>query len=49
MSAFPPKRTLAVLEPTALVLLELLCWAGVMALVGLAISLAFGREPRLSE
>jgi hypothetical protein len=32
------------LEPTALVLLEMLCWAGVLGLVGLAISLAFGRE-----
>lgn len=32
------------LEPTALVLVELLCWAGVMALAGLAISFAFGRE-----
>ena len=31
------------LEPTALVLLEFLCWAGVMALVGLAISLSYGR------
>jgi hypothetical protein len=32
------------LEPTALVLVELLCWAGILALVGVAISLAFGRE-----
>jgi uncharacterized BrkB/YihY/UPF0761 family membrane protein len=30
------------LEPTLLVLLELLCWAGVMLLVALAISLAYG-------
>lgn len=33
------------LEPTLLVLLECLCWAGLMALVGVAISFAFGREP----
>ncbi|HEX8482233.1 MAG TPA: hypothetical protein VF650_10045 [Allosphingosinicella sp.] len=32
------------LEPTLLVLLELLCWAGVMLLAGLAISFGFGRE-----
>ena len=32
------------LEPTALVLLEMVCWAGVMAVVGVAISLAFGLE-----
>jgi hypothetical protein len=32
------------LEPTALVLLEMLCWAGVLGLVGTAISLAFGRD-----
>lgn len=32
------------LEPTALVLLELLCWAVIMALVGLAISIGFGRD-----
>lgn len=32
------------LEPTLLVLIELLCWAAVMLLVGLAISLAFGRS-----
>ena len=32
------------LEPTALVLVEMLCWAGILALVGVAISLAFGRE-----
>ena len=32
------------LEPTALVLLEMLCWAGVLGLVGVAISVAFGRE-----
>lgn len=32
------------LEPTLLVLLEFICWAAVLALVGLAISLAFGRE-----
>lgn len=32
------------LEPTALVLLEMLCWAGILALVGIAISLAFGRD-----
>ena len=32
------------LEPSALVLLEMLCWAGVLMLVGLAISLAFGRD-----
>jgi hypothetical protein len=33
------------LEPTALVLVEMLCWAGILALAGVAISLAFGREP----
>jgi hypothetical protein len=33
------------LEPALLVALEMLCWAGVLALVGLAISLAFGRSP----
>ena len=33
------------LEPTLLVGLELLCWAAVMLLVGVAISLAFGRDP----
>jgi hypothetical protein len=32
------------LEPTLLVLLEMLCWAGIMLLVGVAISLAFGRD-----
>ena len=32
------------LEPTALVLLEMLCWAGVLGLVGLAISFGFGRD-----
>jgi hypothetical protein len=32
------------LEPTLLVLLEMLCWAAIMTLVGLAISLAFGRD-----
>ena len=32
------------LEPTALVLLEMLCWAGVLGLVGLSISFAFGRD-----
>lgn len=32
------------LEPTLLVLLELVCWAGVMLLAGLAISFAYGRE-----
>ncbi len=32
------------LEPTLLVLLEFVCWAGVMALVGIALSLAFGRK-----
>lgn len=32
------------LEPTLLVLLELLCWAGVMLLAGLAISFAYGRD-----
>lgn len=31
------------LEPTLLVLLEMLIWAGVLLLVGLAISVAFGR------
>lgn len=31
-------------EPPALVALELLLWAGVMALAGLGISLGFGRE-----
>ena len=34
------------LEPTLLVLLELLCWAVIMALVGLAISLAHGTDAR---
>jgi hypothetical protein len=29
-------------EPTALVLIELLCWSGVMAIVGVTISFAFG-------
>ncbi|HEX9947559.1 MAG TPA: hypothetical protein VGA98_08465 [Allosphingosinicella sp.] len=33
------------LEPTLLVVLELFCWAGVMLLVGVAISLAFGKVP----
>ena len=37
------------LEPAPLVLLEFLCWAGVMALVGLAISFAFGRGERETE
>jgi hypothetical protein len=32
------------LEPTLLVLLEMLCWAAIMALIGIAISLAFGRD-----
>jgi hypothetical protein len=32
------------LEPTALVLLEMLCWAGVLGLVGLAISFGFGKN-----
>ena len=32
------------LEPTLLVLVELLCWAGVMLLAGLAISFAWGRD-----
>ena len=32
------------LEPTWLVAIELLCWAGLMLLVGLAISAAFGRS-----
>ena len=32
------------LEPTALVLLEMLCWAGVLGLVGVAISFAFGED-----
>ena len=31
------------LEPSALVLLEMLCWAAILLLVGLAISFAFGR------
>jgi hypothetical protein len=31
------------LEPALLVGLEMLCWAGVLTLVGLAISLAYGR------
>lgn len=30
------------LEPNLLVLIEMACWAGVMLLVGLAISIAFG-------
>jgi hypothetical protein len=33
------------LEPTLLVLLEMLCWAIIMALVGLAISFGYGRDP----
>lgn len=33
------------LEPTPLVLLEMLCWAAIMLLVGLAISIAFGKAP----
>ncbi len=37
------------LEPALLVALEMLCWAGVLALVGLAISLAFGRSPEALE
>ena len=32
------------LEPGALVFLEMLCWAAIMLLVGLAISVAFGRD-----
>lgn len=32
------------LEPTLLAALELACWAGVMLLVGLALSIAYGRE-----
>jgi hypothetical protein len=32
------------LEPALLVALEMLCWAGVLALVGVAISLGFGRS-----
>ena len=32
------------LEPTRLVLIELVCWAIIMALIGLAISFAFGRD-----
>ena len=32
------------LEPTALVLVEMLCWAGILALAGVAISVAFGRD-----
>jgi hypothetical protein len=31
------------LEPSALVLLEMTCWAGILMMVGLAISVAFGR------
>jgi hypothetical protein len=31
------------LEPTALVLLEMACWAGILTMVGLAISITFGR------
>lgn len=31
------------LEPTALVLLEMLCWAAILSMVGLATSIAFGR------
>jgi hypothetical protein len=34
------------LEPTVLVLLEMACWAGIMMMVGTAISLAFGREAK---
>lgn len=37
------------LEPTALVLLEMLCWAGVLVLVGLAISLAFGKPSVIAK
>jgi hypothetical protein len=37
------------LEPTLLVLVEMLCWGGIMALVGLAISLAFGRDVAARE
>lgn len=33
------------LEPTLLVLLEMLIWAAILSLVGMAISLGFGREP----
>ena len=33
------------LEPTLLVLLEMTCWAIILALVGIAISVAFGRAP----
>jgi hypothetical protein len=32
------------LEPGLLVLLEMAVWAGILAMVGVAISLAFGRE-----
>jgi hypothetical protein len=32
------------LEPTALVLLEMVIWAGVLMMVGIAISLGFGRD-----
>ena len=37
------------LEPTALILLEMLCWAGVMAVIGVAISLAWGRDQPAQE
>jgi hypothetical protein len=33
------------LEPSLLVLLEMAVWAGIMLMVGIAISVAFGREP----
>lgn len=34
------------LEPTALVLLEMVIWAGVMIFVGVAMSFGFGRDPK---
>ncbi|HEX8669714.1 MAG TPA: hypothetical protein VF727_15215 [Allosphingosinicella sp.] len=37
------------LEPTALVLIELVCWAGVMLLAGLAISIGYGRGGAAGE